>query len=120
MSVVVFVFVNYLPFNMIAKLFLIGFIKHFFGYLSGIQSFYCNLYLSDNENNKYEVKSSSIIIESLLEGFMYVSIGFLLFKMIKNNYLVIFSLGFCIHIIADIFGIHDLFLKNNCHIQNKK
>jgi len=117
LSVVIFVFINYLPFNLIYKLFLVGFIKHYFGYLSGIQSYYCNLYLSKNRNDKYEVESNSILLESLFEGIIYIYIGLLLSKIFTNCYLISFTLGFCLHIISDFYGIHTFFLKNNCHIQ---
>lgn len=116
-SLVIFVFINYIPCSFFIKLFLVGFIKHYFNYLSGLQSFYCDLYLSNMENNKYEVKSTSILIESLLEGFIYIYIGLLISKVIKNNYIMIFTLGFIIHILSEFYGIHSIFLKNNCKIK---
>ena len=119
LSLIIFVFVNYLPFNLIVKLFLVGFIKHYFSYLIGIQRFYCNLYLSKNRNDKYkyEVKTKSILIESLFEGLIYTYLGLLLSKAFSNCYLIIFTLGFCLHIISDFYGIHTLFLRNNCYIR---
>jgi len=80
LSLIIFVIINLIPVNLFIKLFALGFIKHYFGYISGIQNFYCNLYLSNRYD--YESKLVNIIIESLFEGFFYLYIGLLLSKII--------------------------------------
>lgn len=104
----------YYPFllidNLVIQLFTVGFIKHLIGYLIGIQDYYCKIYKGDN----YQSKPSNIIIECLLEGIVFIYVGLLLSKIIKNRYLLFFLLGFSIHIIAEFYGIHSLFLIYNC------
>lgn len=111
-----FVFRLIIKIDLYLELFIIGFIKHLLSYYLGLQSQYCKIYL--NNNNNYEVKSSNIIIECLLEGLAFIYFGYLL-KLILNpdNYSFGFILGFIIHIIADFYGIHKLFLINNCHLK---
>lgn len=105
---------NFFASNFVILLFLTGFIKHFGSYYFGLQTYYCKTKLNFN----YIAISSNIIIESILEGFIFIYFGLLLTKIITNNYILIFILGFIIHIIADIYGVHELFLKLNCKIKN--
>jgi len=111
-----FVFRLIIKTDLYLELFIIGFIKHLFSYYIGLQSQYCKIYL--NKNNNYKVKSSNIIIECLLEGLAFIYFGYLLKLILNpNNYSFAFILGFIIHIIADFYGIHKLFLINNCHLK---
>lgn len=100
--------------NFIVLLFLIGFIKHFCSYYFGLQTYYCRKKL----NSTYIAISNNIIIESILEGLIFIYFGLLLTKIITNKYILIFILGFIIHIFAELYGIHNLFLKVNCKIKN--
>lgn len=104
----------YYPFsfidNLVIQLFTVGFIKHLISYLIGIQDYYCKIY----KGNGYQSKPSNIIIECLLEGLFFIYIGLLLSKIIENIYLLFFLLGFSIHIISEVYGIHSLFLIYNC------
>lgn len=100
--------------NFIVLLFLIGFIKHFCSYYFGLQTYYCKKKL----NSAYIAISNNIIIESILEGLIFIYFGLLLTKIITNKYILIFILGFIIHIFAELYGIHNLFLKVNCKIKN--
>jgi hypothetical protein len=100
-----------IKFNLFIELFIIGFIKHFLSYYIGFQSIYCKIKLNSN----YHVISSNIIIECLFEGLAFVYFGYLLRYLIKpNNLIYPFLLGFIIHIIAEYYGIHILFLISNC------
>lgn len=97
--------------NLFIELFIIGFIKHFLSYYIGFQSIYCRIKLNSN----YYVLSSNIIIECLFEGIAFVYFGYLLRYIIEpNNLIYPFLLGFIIHIIAEYYGIHILFLISNC------
>lgn len=100
--------------NFIVLLFLIGFIKHFCSYYFGLQTYYCKKKL----NLTYIAISNNIIIESILEGLIFIYFGLLFTKIITNKYILIFILGFIIHIFAELYGIHNLFLKVNCKIKN--
>jgi hypothetical protein len=82
--------------------FLIGFFKHFLGYYLGIQSFYCNY--------KYSIKNfknKNIFIQSIGEGLVFLFL-FLLVG-IKLNSLNFFIIGFSLHIISELVGIHNWF-----------
>jgi len=96
--------------NLVIQLFTVGFIKHLISYLIGIQDYYCKIY----KGNSYQSKPSNIIIECLLEGLFFIYIGLLLSKIIENRYFLFFLLGFSIHIISEVYGIHSLFLIYNC------
>lgn len=96
--------------NFIIQLFVVGFMKHLISYLIGIQDYYCKTYIDNN----YQSKPSNIFFECLLEGLFFIYIGLLLSKLIDNRYLLIFLLGFFIHIISEFYGIHKLFLIYNC------
>lgn len=113
-TITLFLFIKKITNYLTIQLFLIGFIKHYLGYISGIQSYYCSLYLSKSPNDKYESQSKNIIIESIFEGFIFIYFGLLLNKLIYNHFILIFILGFFIHIFADFYGIHSNFLKYNC------
>jgi len=112
-----FLFIKRISDNLASQLFILGFFKHYLGYILGLQSFYCSLYLSNDFDN-YKVFSKNIIIESIIEGFLFIYFGLILNKMIYNKFILIFILGFTIHIFAEFFGIHSYFLKYNCIKKN--
>ncbi len=85
-----------------------GFIKHYFGYIFGIHNYYCNYKLNKTINNK------NIIIESILESIWFYFLYSIINKLSSNIYIVFFIMGFITHILAEIFGIHNYFLINNC------
>jgi len=114
----IYSFFNLFINNFIIKIFLSGFFKHFFGYLLGIQTFYCNYYRNNNNNNKYYISQpNNIFIESFMEGLLFLYLALLLSKIINNNYILIFIIGFTVHIFADYIGLHALFLANNCILE---
>ncbi len=107
------------PINIYLELFIIGFLKHFIGYLIGIQGLYCNLLKDSNDLNKYEIKSNYIIYECIMEGLIFIYFGYLLkFIKIDNKLIYYFILGFILHIFSDYFGIHKLFFIYNCVKKN--
>lgn len=110
---VLFLFIKRISNNLAIQLFILGFFKHYLGYILGLQSYYCSMYLSNNFD-KYKSFSKNIIFESIMEGFLFIYFGLILNKLIHNNFFLIFILGFTIHIFAEIFGIHSYFLKYNC------
>lgn len=70
--------------------FLLGFFKHLLGYFLYMHTLYCNYgnackKVGNNvsHENKYAIFSNILIIESLLEGFLYLFFGIILNKFIK-------------------------------------
>ena len=109
-------------------LFLLGFSKHFIGYFLGFHSVYCqygaNCQLNRTPYMKiihYEkiVKNITIIGKSIIEGFVFLFIGWILFQNgIKNNYINVFFIGFFLHILSDIIGFHT-YICRSCTIQKQ-
>ena len=109
-------------------LFLLGFSKHFIGYFLGFHSAYCqygaNCQLNRTPYMKtihYEriVKNITIIGESIIEGFVFLLLGWILYKNgIKNNYINVFFIGFFLHILSDILGFHT-YICRSCTIQKE-
>jgi len=103
------------------NIFVIGFIKHFFGYLFNLHTLYCKYGYACNKLNidqKYTISQISlnkIIIECVFEGILFISINNILSHVIKNKSLLVFCIGFILHIICEIIGIHKLFC-NRCKI----
>jgi hypothetical protein len=88
-------------------LFIIGFFKHYLGYYLGFHDYYCN----NNKNNK----NKYIINDSILEGFYFIIIGNLIFKLFNYNKIIsLFIIGFLMHIISDFINLHKLFKFYRC------
>jgi len=100
---------TYLHLNLQIQIFIVGFFKHFLGYYTGIQTFYCN-----------KLKTNTIALPkqlfmfSLLEGLSFVVLSIILFKNIELVWLKLFLTGLTIHLIADIIGVHTYFISNFC------
>jgi hypothetical protein len=113
--------------NLKTQIFIVGFLKHFLGYYTGIQSYYCNHYNNKNGHNiinshKYALPKN-LVVFSLLEGFAFVLIASLLlyfFQLIRverkynNIYVILFLVGAILHLLAEITGIHKYFYTNYC------
>ena len=98
--------------NLYVFLFILGFLKHFIGYLFYIQSYYCKYGNACKKYNFNKKKKDFIIVESILEGLLFIAFGqlFLLF----NKNISFFLLGFLLHLLFEITGIHDLFCSKRC------
>lgn len=109
----------YLPF-LIWKInpwiiFSVGFIKHFFGYYSGLQSYYCRLY----KNTLSKATNKNLFLFSVAEGFSYIILYYILFFIFTyNTFIGLFCSGVILHIIAEFTGIHEYFLIHNCCCHN--
>ena len=102
-----------LPLRVIIKdnnllFFLTGFLKHFLGHFVGIHAIYCKT--KHLELNK--VKLTKLVEESIIEGFLYLIGGNLIFKYFETG--SFFIIGFALHIIFEMIGIHRSFLKDRC------
>jgi len=88
-----------------------GFCKHLLGYFSGLQDIYCNVHKQGSRNNVY---FCDLLLESLLEGFVFVMYGILLARIIPNEQLIPIVIAFTIHLVAEFTGVHQFFIKTHC------
>ena len=101
-------------------LFWTGFMKHFLGYLLGIQTYYCNYGYACNAVKEKDKKKEAynntfrLIFECIIEGIAYIVIGTIVNTLITHKKLAIFFTGFILHILSEILGIHTYFCDNNC------
>ena len=105
------------PYNL---LFIVGFFKHLFGYLLNLHTYYCN-YGDACANSIYPRTSNitflELFIESLLEGVTFMILGGILYRfsiLRKNTIFTFFIIGFSLHIICELLGIHKQFCKKRC------
>jgi len=97
--------------NKTLLLFIIGFIKHLFGYILNFQQYYCNcIYF----NQQY----FTLFLECILEGFLFILLGNCLSFIIKNNFLLFFVIGIILHVLFEVIGFHSLFCKIKCRPVN--
>lgn len=99
--------------NILLCAFIIGFIKHFIGGISGLHKIYCYQYLYGKcKNYNYNIKK--LILESILEGILFIILRIILTKLKSNEYTKFFVIGLLLHIIFEIIGIHKIFCKKIC------
>lgn len=117
-SCMVFTIVKYifrfLKPNSISLFFLTGFLKHFIGWLSGLQNIYCHLkrrkslsvfHIYPRMSNIFNVS-----LESFGEGILFVLFSSIL-NYLQNKILIIFIIGGGLHILFELIGIHKWFCK---------
>jgi len=102
--------------NFALLLFVVGFLKHFLGYYLKIQDFYCATCVKGSKS--YTTKQI-LLGESILEGVVFIILGFLLGVFIENRGVLMFLLGFLLHMIAEFTGVHKYFCKNRCVVQRR-
>ena len=109
-SLVLFSLINFTGLNVSTCVFITGFLKHFLGYFLGIHGMYCN---------KYNLKADSLklhqlFVESVLEGLAFIFLFTFIHKHVKDLNLSILLLGFSLHILSELSGIHRYFLSYHC------
>lgn len=97
-------------------LFFLGFTKHLLGYELQLHTFFCNYGYScqrikHSRHRRAYTGNLDIIGESVLEGFVFLFIGYLLSRMTKNKLLIVFSIGVMLHIFAELAGLHTYFCQ---------
>jgi hypothetical protein len=103
-------------------LFVTGFIKHFLGYLLNIHTFYCNNGYACSKINKNlgsvrfiaVTDRITLFLESIIEGIIFLGIGWVLSFFTSYRLLIIFLIGFLLHIISELLYIHDTFCNTKC------
>lgn len=117
-----FIYSFIIPFsNKFILFFCVGFFKHFFSYFLYLQTYYCNYgYACGGKNVGKKTTNITILelfIQSIMEGFLFIIFGSLLYFVIflrKNKWLLFFMVGFILHIIFELLGIHIYFCKYKC------
>lgn len=102
--------------NFTLLLFVVGFLKHFLGYYLKIQDYYCASCVKGS--NSYTTKQI-LFGESIFEGVVFIIMGLLLKVFIENRVVLMFLLGFLLHIVAEFVGVHKYFCKNRCVVQRR-
>jgi hypothetical protein len=72
-------------------LFITGFLKHLFGYILNIHTYYCNYGFACKNNNKNDknfisVKTNYLFLESIIEGIIFVPFYIILKNIFYNKY----------------------------------
>lgn len=88
-----------------SSIFLIGFLKHFLSGIFGLHHWYCK--------KSCNVNYLKLLIESILEGIMFVIMFEIILKPLKVP-LPFFWIGFILHILTDVVGIHKVFCDRLC------
>jgi hypothetical protein len=97
--------------NFILLLFVTGFLKHLLGHYLKIQEYYCKTIVI---NCKAKVSIPYLIFEGILEGIAFIMMGLLLNLFIEDWYILMFLLGFLLHIVAEFTGVHEYFCNYRC------
>jgi len=104
-------------------------LKHLLGWVLGLHTYYCKhgdackKYISGSNtirrfSNKYIPKYLQIYVESIIEGILFLILGILFNKLIiTNKYTIVFMIGITLHILFEIFGVHDNFCTYQCKRQ---
>jgi len=113
--------ISFVKLNFFILIFIIGFLKHFFGYLIGLHYYYCNygekcidIHNIHNNNDNYKSNPKKLIEDSIYEGLFFIFFGSILKLIIYNKLLLFFILGFSIHILSEFIGIHAYFCIKKC------
>jgi hypothetical protein len=104
--------------NKYILLFIIGFIKHFMGYYLNLHYYYCNYkYKCKILTKKLLTNNINLIIESILEGILFLFLGnlLLLISYFQNNIILLFFIiGLVLHILFELLGFHNIFCRYKC------
>ena len=98
-----FCFQSIQPFEFM--LFLTGMIKHYMGYWLGLQSLFC----SQRKGLKHVMPPP--LYEIILEGTFFLILGKILSLAIVSRGWIMFLIGFILHTLAELSGVHTTFLK---------
>ena len=111
-------------------LYAVGCIKHLGGYFLGLHTYYCNHGYACGKNGSKNGKNSknpqyhrntdmlTILLETQIEGILFMGLGWLLCKVSsqckKYTLLLFFMIGFLLHILFEVAGIHKQFCDEQC------
>jgi hypothetical protein len=114
-SSVIFIFFRKILREPFLIIFFTGFAKHFFGYFSGLHTYYCNEGHAGSKK-KYstkfaEIPTENLVGQSIFEGAAFLLLNGLLIESINNSIIRIFLVGVSLHIGAEFSGIHRHFCE---------
>jgi len=125
-TVLIFLFISYSPIdNVYMRLFSIGFVKHFLGHYLNLDTYYCNFgdaCVSDKSFSnvfglvKKKAVTVNLVLESVGEGVLFLILGSILLSVIKNRFLLYFSIGFILHTGFELIGVHKKFCQDRCSV----
>jgi hypothetical protein len=100
-------------------LFVVGFLKHFLGFELSLHSIYCKFGSAcerSNHRDEYIAKVGwkQLLTESLLEGSAFMALGYLFSFLSNDKLLGVFLIGFTLHNVTEISGLHHKFCKKRC------
>ena len=104
-----------------SKFFCVGFAKHLLGNYLGLHTYYCNNGYSCKHKKHTTANTThyNIIIESIAEGILFIVLGRMLSTHKAISPLILFFLiGFILHTICELFGIHNIFCHERCITTN--
>lgn len=101
--------------------FILGFIKHFLSYHIGIHTYYCkngNACVNKDTGVKNNIIADKkyLFVDSILEGFLFVILGYYIVPLFGNNYIGVFTVGYYIHIVMEYINVHKYFCNNRCSL----
>jgi hypothetical protein len=100
-------------FPLVFNIFIIGFLKHFISGIIGLHKYYCSTYY--NICDKFDLKLEYLILESIIEGFLFLMTYFILSKLVgQRGYTTFFMIGILLHITFQQLNVHSLFCKTHC------
>jgi hypothetical protein len=105
-TIYLFIFHIFLKYSWNLELFLTGFIKHLLGNILHLQQLFCIYHYKINHTPQI---SLSLLIQSFAEGIIFVILGSIIYRFLKNKGICMFIIGASLHIIAEIVGIHRQF-----------
>jgi hypothetical protein len=97
-------------------LFVVGFLKHYLGNWLGIQDYYCNNGYSCNSQHpsKYLLTQTALILESVVEGGLFLILGTALLMLNKNMIVTYFLIGMLMHLLFEFSGAHQKICAYRC------
>lgn len=101
--------------QIVPLLFVVGFSKHFIGYIIGIHDYYCNYGYACTKNRDSVVvqktNPDNLIVESVIEGICFCVLGLLIrtFANIPSKIVLFGLIGIIMHITAEFVGLHHYF-----------
>jgi hypothetical protein len=132
-TALIFLFVSFSPIeNIYLRLFSIGFVKHFLGHYLSLDTYYCNYgdacvsHKSFSNNNDFHesrvgkkksvTTTVNLVLESIGEGVLFLILGSILLTVLRNRFLLYFSIGFILHTGFELLGVHKKFCQVRCSL----
>lgn len=115
-SCFIYFLVSGLKYSFVYLLFLTGFLKHMLGYYIGIHSYYCENGYACKKVRRCGNRSlySTLLFESVLEGIVFVILGYLFMGVVRDKLCNVFLIGVFLHVVCEICGLHDYFCRERC------